>query len=84
MAVLTLPTSSRAVVFSCLIGQALVLYPVATHGQRSLWLTLVAFFIGGFVTDLISGIFHFSFDYVLAAALPRHGAHLGGVSGAPR
>jgi hypothetical protein len=73
MAVLTLPTSSRAVVFSCLIVQAFAFYAVTTHGQRSLWLTVVAFFVGGFVTDLISGIFHFSFDYVWPPRFPVMG-----------
>lgn len=73
MAVFTLPTSSGPVVSACLAVQALALYLVATHGQRGLWLSLVAFFVGGFVTDLISGLFHFSFDYVWPPRTPIMG-----------
>ncbi|HEX6182711.1 MAG TPA: fatty acid desaturase CarF family protein [Pyrinomonadaceae bacterium] len=87
MEVLTLPKSSRLIVAACLVAQSFALYAVARHGQRSLWLALVAFFVGGFITDLISGLFHFSFDYVwplrtpimgpISAEFQRHHSHPG-------
>jgi hypothetical protein len=73
MAVLTLPQSSKAVVVSCLVTQVAVLYLVAQHHHRSLWLAALAFFAGGFLTDLISGLFHFSFDYVWPPRTPIMG-----------
>jgi hypothetical protein len=73
MAVLTLPQSSRAIVFSCLATQILALYVVAQHPHRNLWLCVIAFFAGGFLTDLISGLFHFSFDYVWPPRAPIMG-----------
>jgi hypothetical protein len=70
MAVLALPQSSKAIVFTCIALQAVALYVVATHSHRSLWLAVVAFFVGGFLTDLISGLAHFGFDYVWPARMP--------------
>jgi hypothetical protein len=57
----------------CLAAQAFVLQEVARHGGRALWLSLLAFFAGGFITDLISGLFHFSFDYVWPPRMPIMG-----------
>lgn len=73
MAVLTLPQSSKAVVITCLAMQAFVLCDVARQSHRSLWLAVVAFFVGGFLTDLISGLFHFSFDYIWPPRTPIMG-----------
>jgi hypothetical protein len=73
MAVLTLPTKSQPIVYLCLVTQAFVLYAVAGHPHRSPWLALIAFFAGGFITDLISGLFHFSFDYVWPPKTPIMG-----------
>jgi hypothetical protein len=73
MAVLTLPKSSRVVVVTCFAAQAFALYAVARHNQRGLWLSAAAFFAGGFITDLISGLFHFSFDYVWPPRTPIMG-----------
>jgi hypothetical protein len=61
------------VVAACLVTQSFALYAVARHPQRSLPLVLVAFFVGGFITDLISGLFHFSFDYVWPPRTPIMG-----------
>jgi hypothetical protein len=73
MDVLTLPKSSRVVVALCFATQAFALYAVAGHGGRGLLLAVVAFFAGGFITDLISGLFHFSFDYVWPPRTPVMG-----------
>lgn len=73
MAVLTLPTSSTGVVAACIASQACALYSVATHNQRTALSVVVAFFVGGFITDLISGLFHFSFDYVWPPNTPIFG-----------
>ena len=70
MSVLALPKSSRAVIIACISMQSLVLWTVASHPHRSLPLSLIAFFVGGFVTDLISGLAHFGFDYVWPAHMP--------------
>jgi len=70
MPVLTLPKSSKTVVLVCITVQILALYAVARHPQRSLALSLIAFFAGGFLTDLISGLAHFGFDYIWPAHIP--------------
>jgi hypothetical protein len=64
MAVLTLPKASKATVVTCIAMQAFALYAVATHPHRSLWLSVIAFFAAGFLTDFISGLAHFGFDYI--------------------
>jgi TMEM189-like protein len=73
MGVLALPQKSRITVGACIAVQAYALYTVASH-RPGLWLTValsvVAFFVGGFVTDLISGLAHFGFDYVWPARMP--------------
>jgi hypothetical protein len=73
MAVLTLPKQSRVAVVICLIGQAVALYAVANHSYRNLLACVIAFFVGGYITDTISGMFHFSFDYVWPARFPIMG-----------
>lgn len=73
MRVLTLPQSSRSVVVTCFVVQAVALYAVFSHYRVSLWLSVIAFFAGGFLTDLISGLFHFSFDYVWPPRTPIMG-----------
>ncbi len=71
--VLTLPEASRPVVAVCILLQAFAVYALANRQHRSFWLTVIAFFIGGFVADLISGLFHFSFDYVWPPNTPIMG-----------
>jgi hypothetical protein len=51
MAVLTLPKQSRVMVAICLIGQAIALYAVANHSYRNLLACVIAFFVGGYITD---------------------------------
>lgn len=70
MAAFALPQQSRFTVYGCIAMQAVAFYAVASHGHRSLWLAIVAFFIGGFVTDWISGLAHFGFDYVWPPWMP--------------
>lgn len=73
MKTLRLPDSSLGVVLACVLVQAGALYVVAGHSQRSLWLCVPAFFLSGFLADLVSGLFHFGFDYVWAARTPIFG-----------
>lgn len=73
MEVLTLPQSSKAIVVTCVAMQAVALVSVASHNSGSVWLSVIAFFLGGFLTDLISGLFHFSFDYVWQPRTPIMG-----------
>lgn len=70
MAVLTLPHKSRVIVITCVAMQAISVYLIASHSHRSLWLSVIAFFIAGFITDLISGLAHFGFDYVWPPWMP--------------
>lgn len=70
MEVAALPQQSRVTVFTCLALQAFALYVVASHPGRSLWFLVPAFFVGGFLTDLISGLAHFGFDYVWPDRMP--------------
>ena len=70
MKTLTLPHACWPVVAACLIAQATALVWLSAHEGLSLWLCLLAFFIGGFVTDWISGLAHFGFDYVWPSKMP--------------
>jgi len=70
MAVFALPQRSKATVVACIALQAVALYVVANHGHRSFWLAVAAFFAAGFLTDWISGLAHFGFDYVWPAQMP--------------
>jgi hypothetical protein len=70
MKVLTLPHAFGPVVAACFAAQALALYVTAVHPDRSGSLCVVAFFIGGFVTDWFSGVAHFGFDYVWPPKFP--------------
>ena len=68
--VLTLPHASTVVVaitFFTLVGAA---FFVVTHSDANVGVAIVAFFIGGFVTDWFSGLAHFGFDYVWPAKMP--------------
>jgi hypothetical protein len=73
MAVLTLPLQSRTAVFGCIALQGFALYTLASYQHRSFWLCVVAFFAGGFLTDWISGLAHFGFDYVWPPRFPIMG-----------
>lgn len=66
----TLPDASKATVVTCIAMQAFALYTVASHNNGSVWLLVIAFFISGFLTDLLSGFAHFSFDYIIPAEMP--------------
>jgi hypothetical protein len=70
MEVAALPQRSRVAVCVCALAQGFALLEVLKHPERSLWLLLPAFFIGGFLTDLISGLAHFGFDYVWPDRMP--------------
>jgi hypothetical protein len=70
MAVFALPQRSKATVIACVALQAAALYAVANHSHRSLWLAAAAFFAAGFLTDWISGLAHFGFDYVWPPQMP--------------
>jgi hypothetical protein len=73
MPVLTLPKSSKVAVLACVAFQIYAFDAAAHHWQGSYWIPIVAFFIGGFVTDWLSGLFHFSFDYVWPPQFPIMG-----------
>jgi hypothetical protein len=70
MKVLALPHASVAVVLACFAVQAWAIYVTGTHPGFNLLALVAAFFVGGFVTDLISGLAHFGFDYVWPANMP--------------
>jgi hypothetical protein len=70
MAALALPQKSKVIVMTCIAMQAVTLFAVANRDHRSLWLMVIAFFVGGFLTDLISGLAHFGFDYIWPAHMP--------------
>jgi len=77
MKVLALPRSSKALIVVCVAVQAFALFAIVDCYHHSLWLWVVtlfvAFFIGGFITDLLSGLFHFGFDYVWPPNFPIMG-----------
>lgn len=73
MNVLTLPKTSKLFVVLCFGIQVWATHAVFSRQNRSIWLSIAAFFVGGFITDLISSIFHFSFDYVWPPKTPIMG-----------
>ena len=70
MKVLTLPQKSATIVALCVALQIATLALLVRHEGSSLWVWLLAFFAGGFITDLISGLAHFGFDYVWSPMVP--------------
>ena len=68
--VLTLPHGSTMTVVVCFATLGVASYLVATHEAATPWLAVVAFFIGGYVTDWFSGLAHFGFDYVWPPQFP--------------
>jgi Lipid desaturase domain len=73
MTALTLPKTSKIVVGSCVAIQACALYAVASLDHRSIWVSAVGFLGGALLTDWISGLAHFSFDYIWPARTPIMG-----------
>ena len=71
--VLTLTTRSKPLVAGCIILQICAACMLANHEHRSIWLVVPAFLIGGFIMDLITGLAHFSFDYLWPAQTPIFG-----------
>jgi Lipid desaturase domain len=67
---IALPNQSKVTVITCIAMQIFALYSVANYEHHSLLLVIIAFFISGFLTDLISGLAHFSFDYVWPDNMP--------------
>ena len=65
-----LPHASVLVVVACFGTLAAAWYFVAIHDGAAVWAVIVAFFVGGFVTDWFSGLAHFGFDYVWPPATP--------------
>jgi len=70
---LTLPNQSKLLICICIILQIWELYVIKNRPHGTWWLLLIAFFAGGLLTDLISGIFHFTFDYVWPPNTPIMG-----------
>jgi len=70
MAVFALPQTSKPTVVACIVMQAIALYAVMSHSHQRLWLLIIAFFVSGFITDLLSGLAHFGFDYIWPAHTP--------------
>lgn len=70
MKVLALPEKSNTIVIACLVIQALAIYCVITDANRRLWILVTAFIFSGFLTDLVSGLAHLSFDYIWPPATP--------------
>lgn len=68
-----LPIVSKSVVITCVVLQCCALYFVVTHDYFSIWVTILSFFVSAFVMDLVTGLFHFSFDYVWPDNFPIMG-----------
>lgn len=73
MVVLTLPEASKPTVVVGLIVEAWAVLGLVSHGHRSLWLCLIAFLAGAFISDWLSGLAHFGFDYVWPPRAPVMG-----------
>jgi hypothetical protein len=68
--VLALPQKSGTMVVACLVVQGVAVFSLAEQPGGNVWLLLVAFLLSGLVVDLVSGMAHFSFDYLWEPATP--------------
>lgn len=64
MSTLKLPQKSKVFLIVCGGIYILALHELLKLNYVSIYLLIVAFFIGGFITDLLTGIAHFCFDYI--------------------
>jgi hypothetical protein len=72
-ATFALPTKSKTMVFTCIALQIGATYLLVSHAHRSAILFILAFLVSGFVTDLVTGLAHFSFDYLWPPNAPVFG-----------
>jgi Lipid desaturase domain len=74
MSIVSLPNESKGIVVTCFVLQIVALDVLLRVPFGSHWLFLPAsFLIAGFLTDLISGFAHFSFDYLWSPKVPVFG-----------
>jgi hypothetical protein len=73
MSVLKLSHESRVTVFLCLLAQICALIYLIKLNTYSISLVVIAFFLSGFITDLVTGLAHFSFDYIWPDNFPIFG-----------
>ena len=63
--VLELPQSCIPLILIAVLAKLLAIYLVATSEQASLILMVAAFFVGGFLADLVTAFVHFGLDYAV-------------------
>src|SRR5437879_12019146 len=73
MKVSTLPKKSRVAIATSIAMHAVAIGWCLQHSGPSLMVGVAAFFAGGFLTDLTTGLFHFGFDYVWPPWVPIFG-----------
>lgn len=65
-----LPAASKVVVVIGFVALVAASLPIVTHENMQLWLLLLAFTMSAYLSDLITGIAHFCFDYVFPYGVP--------------
>ena len=66
----SLPEISRPAITVALLLLAFCAWLLASYGQASILLLLLAFLVSGFLSDAFTGLAHFCFDYVFPHDLP--------------
>ncbi|MGK7882314.1 MAG: fatty acid desaturase CarF family protein [Crocosphaera sp.] len=64
MSILKLPQKSIVFLTGCGVIYILALHELFKLSHVTIYLLIAAFFIGGFITDLLTGVAHFCFDYI--------------------
>jgi hypothetical protein len=67
---LALPKRALPVVMLAVVSLFPALYLVSSNAEASIMLAVLAFFLSGFLADALTGIAHFSFDYVFPHSMP--------------
>lgn len=73
MKTLTLPKESSIAITACVIVQLTFIYQLGSHSHFSFLLIMLAILISAFIADMLSGIAHFTFDYVWPDKTPIFG-----------
>lgn len=70
MSTLKLPQKSRFFLVFCGVIYVIAFLELCKLNHFTLYTFIAAFFIGGFITDLLTGLAHFGFDYIWPDDMP--------------
>jgi hypothetical protein len=73
MSTLALPKSSKPTIIISIVAFVIALSLVTSRDDLNLWVLIVGLLVSGFLADLVTGVAHFSFDYVFPDNTPIMG-----------